>query len=124
MALPVQEPLEMLDDGIEGTVGMIRGTAQRQLWSTGIHYLLGEHAYQAGFANPRLTTEQHHLPPPLVTLRPALAQQPRLVLPSYQGCEPAGPRRVEATLGRTFAQHAGDLHGCRNALKAMEAEVV
>ena len=32
IAVPLQEPLEMLDHGIESAVGVIRGTVQRQPW--------------------------------------------------------------------------------------------
>lgn len=42
--------------------------------------------HQARFSNPHLATE-HHLPHPLPYLRPALQQQPHLLLPGHQRCQ-------------------------------------
>src|SRR5207302_10441341 len=74
IAVPLQEPLEMLDHGIESAVGVIRGTVQRQPWRALVRYTFSEHAHQAGFANTRLAAEPDHLAQSVTTLRPALLQ--------------------------------------------------
>ena len=114
----------MLDHGIESAVGMIRGTAQRQPGRALVRHPLGEHAYQAGFANAGLAAEQHHLAQPVATLRPALPQQPHLVLPTYQGRQPGGPGHVEATLGGAFFHHAVHAQRRLDPLQTGTAEVV
>src|SRR4029450_5416048 len=106
MTVPLQEWLEMLDNGRESAVGVIRGTAQRQPWCALVRDTLGEHTHQTGFANTRFAAEQNHLAQPVSTLRPALSQQPYLVLPAYQRCQPGSSNHVEATLGGAFFYHA------------------
>ena len=114
----------MLDDGIERAVGVIRRAAHRRPWGMRLHHLLGEHADQAGLANPRLAAEHHHLPQPLGALRPALPQQRHLRLAAHQRGEASGPGHVQATLRRTLSQHLGDVHWRLQPLEGMGAEIV
>ena len=83
LAVPVQQPLEVLNDRIEGTVGVIGGTAQRQPWRSLVHHTLGEHTHQARFANARLAAEQHHLAQPVAGSAPSA--------PAAASLPPRGP---------------------------------
>src|SRR5262245_31575512 len=82
MTVPLQEPLEMLDHRIKCTVGVIRGTTQRQPERALICHMLGEYTHQARFAKASLTAEQDRLAQSVATLRPAFSQQPHLMLPA------------------------------------------
>jgi hypothetical protein len=57
VAVPLEEPLEVLDNGIESAVGMRRGTAERQLRRPRVRHMFSEHAHQTGFANASLAAE-------------------------------------------------------------------
>jgi len=60
--------------------------------------------HQARLANARLAAEQYHLPQPLGTLCPTLAQQRHLCLAAHQGREPGGLGHVQAALCRAFPE--------------------
>jgi hypothetical protein len=72
MRVKLQEPLQMLNNGIEGTILVIGRAAKFDASGTLDQDLLFEHLHQARFANARLPTEQHHLPCTLLGLRPPL----------------------------------------------------
>ena len=122
--MPVQQPVQVVDDRIEGAVGMVRGTVQRQARRALSHHTLGQRAHQARFANPRLAAEQHHLAQTVAGLGPALQQQRHLRLPAHQGGEPAGGGHVQATLRGAFPHHLGDPHRRVNALERMHPPVL
>jgi hypothetical protein len=65
----------MVDYREEGALLMIGGTAKRQAHGILAADMLTQHLHQARFANARLTAEQDHLAPPVLTLCPALQQQ-------------------------------------------------
>src|SRR5262245_40572632 len=83
----------------------------------GLHYL-----YQARFANPRLVTQQHDVPPAGLHLRPAVSQEPHLVLAAHQWRETAGRRDVEALLHLGCAHDLIHLEGRGHASKRLEPE--
>ena len=124
IAVPVQQPLQVVDDGIESAVGMVRGTVQRQARCPLRHHALGQGAHQARFANPRLAAEQHHLAQAVAGLRPALQQQRDLRLPAHQGGEPASGGHVQATLRGTFPHHLRHPHRGVHALERLHPEVL
>src|SRR5262245_17651982 len=124
MAGPLQESLEMLDHRIECAVGVIWGTAQRQPERALVCHMLGEYTHQTRFANASLTAKQDRLAQSVATLRPALSQQPHLMLPAHQGRHPASHSHVKATLGSAFCHHAVHSHGRLNPLQTGAAEVV
>ena len=116
--MPVQHPLEVLNDRVEGTVGVIRGTAQGQPWRAWVHHGRGEDVHQAGLANARLATQQHHLPVPVLALGPALPEQAHLYFTAHQRGEPRGSSHVQATLRRTLSHHLVDGTGMSMPLRA------
>ena len=124
VAVPVQQPLQMVDDRIQGAVGMVRGTVQRQARCPLRHHALGQHPHQTRFANPRLAAEQHHLAPAVAGLRPALPQQRHLCLPAHQRGEPAGGGHIQATLRRTFPHHLDNPYRRVNALERLHPPVL
>ncbi len=63
-ALKLQEPLQVVDDRIQRAVLVIGRAAKLDARRTLGQHLLLERLHQAGFANPRLTAEEHHLPRP------------------------------------------------------------
>jgi hypothetical protein len=84
-AVPVQEPLQMVDHRVEGALLVIGGTAKHQARATLAYGTLTQHLHQARFANARLPTEQHHLAPAVLAVRPALQEQQHFGLAPYQG---------------------------------------
>ena len=70
--------------------------------------MLLQHLHEARFANAGLAAEQHHLPDPLLDLRPTLHQQPDFLLPAHQGGPPGAAGGFQATAGHTLIQHAID----------------
>ena len=83
---------------------MVRGTAKRQPRRPLAPDALTQHLDQARFANARLAAEQHHLPAPLRALRPALQQQPHLLLPPDQGRQATRGHNIEARLRPALRQ--------------------
>src|SRR5215470_1105240 len=57
----LQEPLQMINDGIEGTVLMISRAAKLDTSMSFFGHLLFEFLRQTRFANPSLATEQYSL---------------------------------------------------------------
>ena len=123
-AVPVQQPLQMLDDGIEGTVGLIGGTVQRQARHALRHYPLGQHPHQARLANARLATEQHHLAQAVPGLRPALPQQRHIRLPAHQRSKSSNCGHVQATLRGAFPHHLGTRTGVSMPLRVCGPEIL
>ena len=83
---------------------MVGGTAKRQPHRLLAPDALTQHLDQARFANARLAAEQHDLPTPLCTLRPALQKQLHLLLPPDQGRQPTRGYHVEARLRPALRQ--------------------
>ena len=101
--LQLQEPLQVLDDRIEGTVLVIGRAAKLDAGSPSCAMLLFERLHQAGFANARLTAQQHHLASPVLGLLPALLQQPSSSSRPTKGVKPVADRHLKAALGRTLS---------------------
>jgi hypothetical protein len=70
----LQEPLQVLNDRVEGTVLMIGRAVKLDAGHALRHGILFECLHQTGFANPGLTAEQHHLARAFFGLRPAPLQ--------------------------------------------------
>ena len=84
LALELQHALKQLQHRMERAV-LIIGRAFALELGVGLASHLRFHLlHQARFADARLATEHHHLPHPLPDLRPALQQQPHLLLPGHQ----------------------------------------
>ena len=71
--------------GIEGALLVIGGTAKHQACGALADDTLAQHLHQARFANARLATEQHHLAPAVLAVRPALQEQQHFGLAPHQG---------------------------------------
>ena len=104
-----RHPLQQLDHRIQGRVLVIGRTLARRQPRLGLagHVFL-QHLHQARFADARFPAEQHHLPDPLLDLRPALPQQPDFLLASHQGGPAGAAGGFQATAGHTLIQHAID----------------
>ena len=87
-------------------------------------HLLLERPRQAGLADPGLATQQHHLPQPLLRVRPAHAQEGQLRLPPDQRGQAgaARGRRLQAVARRALGQHAVQAHRRREPLQRPPAE--
>ena len=68
--------------------------------------LLFQFLHQAGFANPGLTAQQHHLAGARFGLFPALPQQSQLGFAADQGSEPLLHGHLKARVRFPFAVHA------------------
>ena len=77
LARKLQQPLQVVDDRIERTVLVIGRAAKLNAGRSLVRKLLFEFLHQPGFANPRLTAEQHHLAFTRFGLLPAPLQQPQ-----------------------------------------------
>ena len=73
LARKLQQPLQVVDDRIQGTVLVIGRAAKLDARRPLVRKLLFELLHQAGFANPRLAAQQHHLAGARFGLLPALA---------------------------------------------------
>src|SRR5262245_61976416 len=71
-AVKLQKPLQVLDNGIEGTILVVGGAAEFEAGGTFGQDLLFERLHQPRFANPSFATEQHHLTGACLSLRPPL----------------------------------------------------
>ena len=85
LALKLQEPLQVLNEGIEGAVLMVGGAAKLDAGSPFGHDLLFERLHQAGFANPSFATEQHDLAGTFFGLLPAPLQYAQLFFAPNRG---------------------------------------
>ena len=94
----LQHPLQMGNHRIQGAVRMVWRTAKCEPRGPLAPDALTQHLDQARFANACLAAEQHHLPVPLCTLRPALQQQPHFLLASHQGRQATGRHGVKPRL--------------------------
>ena len=77
--LPAERALHMLDDGIEGTVGVIRRAAKRDAREARLAHVIPQALDQRRFANAGFTTEQHDLAQAVLALFPAAQQQARFL---------------------------------------------
>ena len=102
----LQQPLQMLDDGIERTVLVIGRAAKFDAGGAFGRDLLFERLHQAGFANAGLTTEQHDLSFAAFGLRPALAQQADFQVSADQRREACTDRHLKAALCFTLPHDA------------------
>ncbi len=122
--MQMHQPLQVLDDRIQGALLVSRHTAEDQarcpLWLQARLQLL----HQARFANTRLTAEHHHLALTVLSLGPALQQERDFGLPAHQRCEPAPHRRVEPALRAALSQDAVQPHGCNRPPERLDTEVV
>jgi len=73
----------VIDYRIEGTVLVIRRTAKLNPYGPFLAELFFKFLYEAGFADARLTAEEHHLSFTCLGLRPASPQQPEFVFAAY-----------------------------------------
>ena len=84
LPLQLQHALQQINHRIESAILIIGQAPALELSMRLARHMRFDLLHQARFANPRLATEHHHLPHPLPYLRPALQQQPHLLLPAYQ----------------------------------------
>jgi hypothetical protein len=71
-AVPVHDPLQMIDHREEGTLLVIRETAKHHACGALADDVLTQHLHQARFANARFPAEEHYLAPTVLAVRPAL----------------------------------------------------
>jgi hypothetical protein len=115
-------PLQHIDPRIEGGVLIVRRTlawGQPRLGLGG--HLFLQHLHEARFADARFAAEQHHLPEAVRDLRPALHQQPDLLLPAHERGQAGAPGRFQATAGGALRQHTIDLYGLGETFQKMRA---
>jgi hypothetical protein len=74
VALPLQEPLQVVEHRVQGTILVVGGTAKHNPRCALADHMLTQYLHQAGFANTGLTTQEHDLPCSILTLRPALQE--------------------------------------------------
>jgi hypothetical protein len=96
----------MLEHRIQGTVGVIWGTAKRDVRSAFADHSPQQYFHQAGFANAPLATEQHHLSQPTLALLPAFQEQRYLRVAAHQRCQAGGHPYIQAALGQADPQDA------------------
>ena len=123
-AVPVQDPLQMLDHREEGALLVIGGTTKYQACGALAEGVLTQHLHQARFANARLPTEQHHLAPAVLAVCPALQEQHDFGLAPHQGRQAARTSDVQAALRRTFPQHPIHLHRRRDPFEVMSPQLL
>jgi hypothetical protein len=85
-------------------------------------HLFGQHLYEARFADAGFATEQHHLPEPLLNLRPALPQQRYFLLAAHQRGQAGAASGLQTTAGRAFIPHLIDLDGLSEAFQELGTE--
>jgi hypothetical protein len=68
----------VLDHRVQGTIGVIRRTAQCHSCCTRAADLLGQHLYQPRLANACFAAEEHHLAATVHGLCPTVQQEPDL----------------------------------------------
>jgi hypothetical protein len=115
--VPPQQALEMIDDGVEGALLVI---GRPTPLNAGVGHggdVLFQHLHQAGFADTRLATEQHHLPQVGADLLPAPLQETYFFLPTDQGSQAAHRGDVEPGLRPTLAQDLIDLQRLGDAFE-------
>jgi hypothetical protein len=88
-----------------GAVLIIRRTAPLQPALRLCGELLFHDLHQAGFANPGLTAEYHHLPQPVCGLSPPLAQQGAFHVPAHKGSQRTLGHYLEAGLDLAVSEH-------------------
>jgi hypothetical protein len=104
-----RHPLQQVDPGIQSGMLVIgRTLARRQPRLRLSGDLLCQHLHQARFADARFAAEQHHLPAAVFDLRPALPQQPNVLLPTHEGGEPSAAGRFQATARHALIEHPID----------------
>jgi hypothetical protein len=99
-----QVPLQRGNQGVERAVLMGGRTTPHDLGRGGPDAVVPQLLHQTGFANAGFPAEQHHLAEPVLALRPAVAEQGHVGLPSHQRRQPAHCRHLETALGRTLAE--------------------
>src|SRR5215831_3775957 len=112
----------MVDDGVQGTVLVIRGPAplNADVWLLGD--VVFEHLHQARFANARLPAEQYHLPQPRGGVLPASVQEGDFFVSTHQRGPVGRCDGVEPALDATLAQDTIDGHGCGHALEGVRTQ--
>ena len=83
--VPVQQPLQMHEHRVQGTLLGIGRAAEGDPRHPVAPRPLAHLLHQAGFADARFTTEQHHLSVPVSGLLPASPEQSEFLLPPHQG---------------------------------------
>ena len=104
-----RDPFQQINHRIQGRILVIGRTLARRQPRLGLsgHVFL-QHLHQARFANARFPAEQHDLSDPLLDLRPALPQQPHVLLPPHQWGPPGAASGFQATASHAFIEHAVD----------------
>ena len=107
--LPSQGALQEVNDGIQSSVLIIGRTATLPPRMCFPCYMFFEHLHEARLANPRLTTQDDHVPHAVLDLGPAFLQQRHFRGAPNQRCQPVRRCHVEPGLRRTGVQNAIDL---------------
>src|SRR5262249_61611321 len=76
-----------------------------------------EYLPQPRFANARLAAQQHHLARAVLDLRPALPQEPHLLLSTYERGQASAAGRFQATAGHTLIQYLIDFERLRDVFQ-------
>src|SRR5215510_11876009 len=113
----------MLNARIQGTVLVIGRTAELDPGRAFGRHLLFQHLHQAGLADAGLAAKQDDLSGSRLGLRPALSQEPNLLLAAHQWGQSGGDRYLKAALHATLPQHLVDRDRGGNALERVKAEV-
>ena len=124
VALELQQPLEVVDAGPEGAVQIIRRALVSQRLRTPTLQPFTQRAQDAALADARLSGQQHHLTFAVLSQRPALEQQPDLLLAPHERREPSLGGSLEAAGGFAHAHDSISMSGLGDALQMLLAQVL